>query len=109
MARERQPIVVRTPKPRNIDEFINGEASTSNIQASDVETQLSTSNIQASDVPAGLRGVVTRAKGEKLARVSVYLPVEVAAKLRRHCFETGTEMSAFASEAIARSVRKLPG
>ncbi len=54
-----------------------------------------------------MRGVVTRADGEERARVTVYLGLDAAAKLRRHCFENGLELSDVAGKAIERFVAKL--
>jgi hypothetical protein len=54
-----------------------------------------------------MRGVVTRADGEERARVSAYLELDAAAKLRRHCFENGLELSEVAAKAIECFVAKL--
>jgi hypothetical protein len=55
-----------------------------------------------------MRGVVRRADGDERARVTVYLGLDVAAKLRRHCFENGLELSDVAAEAINGFVAALP-
>lgn len=54
-----------------------------------------------------MRGVVKRADGDERARVTVYLELDVAAKLRRHCFENGLELTDVASEAINGFVATL--
>jgi hypothetical protein len=54
-----------------------------------------------------MRGIVRRASGDEVARVTVYLPPDVAMKLRRHCFEHGLDISEVAGRAVERYVAKL--
>lgn len=69
-------------------------------------SHLSTTPLSSARRPK-MRGVVKRADGDERARVTVYLELDVAAKLRRHCFENGLELSEIAADAINGFVTTL--
>ena len=54
-----------------------------------------------------MRGLVQRADGVELARITVYLDPTVAQKLRRHCFENSLQVSDTSADAITIYVDKL--
>ena len=54
-----------------------------------------------------MRGMVRRASGAEVARVTVYLSPDAALKLRRHCFDNALELSEVAGKAVERYVAKL--
>ena len=54
-----------------------------------------------------VRGLVQRADGGELARITVYLDPDVAMKLKRHCFENGLQVSDLAAQAVSKYVAKL--
>ena len=48
-----------------------------------------------------------RADGRERARITVYVSVPLAAKLRRHCFENGLELSEVAGSALETAINAL--
>jgi hypothetical protein len=103
MSRERPVIAVRPPpRPVDLEAFVSGGSG----------QPLAASNPAVNDqTPAASgrrrRGIVARASGIERARVTVYLDPAVAERLRRHAFETGSELSELAADAIARMVAAL--
>lgn len=123
--------------PRNLDDFVNGAKApdpsalihqvpaANQVLAADAleekplpnhrapapgpvaETPVPSTKVSSSVRRPKMRGVVKRADGDERARVTVYLELDVAAKLRRHCFENGLELSDVASEAINGFVATL--
>lgn len=62
----------------------------------------------AADAPK-IRGIATRSKGEAKGRLTVYVALEDAAKLRRYCFENTLNITDECAKAISEYVRRLPG
>ena len=54
-----------------------------------------------------VRGLVQRADGAELARITVYLEPAVAMKLKRHCLENGLQVTDLAAKAVSNYVAKL--
>ena len=50
---------------------------------------------------SGGKAVVKRADGRELRRMTVYLPTDLAVRLRVHCAEADIDLSAFVAEAVA--------
>lgn len=98
---------IRRPRPRTLDEFVGADegavATTTTPRLAAVPRPV--------DVPAApprkARGVAARAKGEPMGRLTVYIPLDVATKLRRYCFEQGIELTGECSRAIAEHVGRL--
>ncbi len=104
--------------PRNIDEFVSGgRQAAPDAEPSAVVLLTSPEPPPAQVAPASttigtvrrpkMRGLVKRADGDEKARVTVYLELDAAARLRRHCFENGLELSEVAAEAIEALVTRL--
>ncbi len=47
------------------------------------------------------KAVVRRVDGRELRRMTVYLPTDLAARLRVHCAETDVDLSTFLADAVA--------
>jgi hypothetical protein len=92
--------------PRNIDSFVNGQPPAANGQALDLQPPVVEPQITDSPRPK-MRGLVKRAKGKELARVTIYLEPEVALKLRRYCFENGLEVSEVGAKVLGKWTTKL--
>jgi hypothetical protein len=52
-------------------------------------------------------GIVQHADGQERARITVYISVLAAVKLRRHCFENGLEISEVAGRELEEMVERL--
>ncbi len=79
------------------------EASQAGIEAFVREGVPKRSNVQAlkrSDVQTS-KAVVTRADGRRLRRMTIYLPTELAARLRVHCADIDVDASTFLAELAA--------
>lgn len=87
---EKPKISVRRPPP-SVDDFVNGPSAASG-------QPLAASQSAASG--SGIRGVVTRAKGDQRRRFTVYLSPEQGAELERRCFEQRWQLS----DAIAQAI-----
>jgi hypothetical protein len=86
------PLTLRRPpeaNPAGIDAFVRKGA----VKRPDVQTS-GRSSTQTS------RAVITRADGRELRRMTVYLPVELAKRLRLHCAGADTDVSGFLGELI---------
>ena len=120
--------------PKNIEDFVSGGSSAANSQRPAAESQAQVLEfqqqpadstlapaIQSSTAPRSapsvstevsgprtkIRGVVQRADGVERARVTVYLSVPAAAKLRRHCFENGLDLSDVAALALEEAIDRI--
>lgn len=118
-------LAVRPPASRNLEAFVSGQPLAlsgppptadrlppdASGGASAVECEPPPASGQppppSAERPAKMRGVVRRAGGEERARLTVYVSVETAAKLRRHCFDNGLELSEVVSRVVERHVAKL--
>lgn len=116
------PLELRKPSPipRSLDEFVNGTAA---------ETPAVTPGPDAEPTSAGrhlsiargkretaaaasaprIRGIAVRRRGDAKGRLTVYVSVDAAAKLRRYCFENAIDLSDECAKAIEQHVRKLAG
>ena len=86
------------------------QPSTSGHEASAASAQLSTPGRQPRTGKATaprVRGLVQRADGAELARITVYLEPAVAMKLKRHCLENGLQVTDLAAKAVSNYVAKL--
>ena len=86
------------------------QPSTSGHEASAASAQLSTPGRQPRTGKATaprVRGLVQRADGAELARITVYLEPAVAMKLKRHCLENGLQVTDLAAKAVSSYVAKL--
>lgn len=92
--------------PRNVDAFVNGQPLVANAQALDAEEPMVQELVADSPKPK-IRGLVKRAKGKELARVTIYLEPNVAMKLRRHCFENGLEVSEVGAKVLSKWATRL--
>ncbi len=61
----------------------------------------------ASDTPVRRRGVVARANGEEMRRLTVYVDLALAHQLRKYCFEHELNLSEVAAEALAAGLGAL--
>lgn len=52
------------------------------------------------------RGVVTRADGKEAGRITVYVPVDLALRLRQHCFELDMTMSEVAGKVLVDALER---
>lgn len=52
--------------------------------------------------PATDKNLVLRKDGRRLRRVNLYLTPKTFERLRRHCFETGLDLSEVTEAAVAR-------
>lgn len=112
--------------PRNLEDFVNGQRpavdrhetngleSAASVQPRAVDVQTSATDREQPSASAErstprtkMRGMVKRASGAEVARVTVYLSPDAAMKLRRHCFDNGLELSEVAGKAVERYVAKL--
>ncbi len=81
-----------TPPPEAVAAFVDGGGERSNVRATkrlDVQTSERSS-----------KAVVTRADGRELRRMTIYIPADLAKRLRLHCTETDREISAVVGEAV---------
>ena len=86
------------------------QPSTPGHEASAASAQLSTPGRQPRTGKATaprVRGLVQRADGAELARITVYLEPAVAMKLKRHCLENGLQVTDLAAKAVSNYVAKL--
>ncbi|MFS8065423.1 MAG: hypothetical protein ACMG6S_03530 [Byssovorax sp.] len=93
-----------------VDNLFQPPASASAVQPPAASVRLPAVQPSAASVQAPapkVRGLVQRADGVELARITVYLDPAVAQKLRRHCFENSLQVSDTAAEAITIYVDKL--
>lgn len=104
---------IRRPRPRTVEEFVEGPghvavavaAAPPKLAAVPATTELRSPAPTSTATPR--RGVAARAKGEAKGRLTVYVDLDVAAKLRRHCFEQGLELSGECERAISEYVARL--
>ena len=61
----------------------------------------------ATDAPVRRRGVVARANGDELRRLTVYVDLALAHQLRKYCFEQELNLSEVAAEALAAGLGTL--
>jgi hypothetical protein len=117
-------IEIRRPKARGLDEFVGSEGAPAAAPAPAPAVAAKTTKAPklakgkngkagraggaAADAPR-IRGIATRSKGEAKGRLTVYVPLDVAAKLRRHCFEHAIDLTDECAKAISEYVRRLPG
>lgn len=120
----RPTLAVRAPK--NPDDFVNGQRPAAErqdasapppavgIQPPSAGAQPPAADLEPSPASSErltarpkMRGMVRRASGAEVARVTVYISPDAALKLRRHCFENGLEISEVAGKAVERYVAKL--
>ena len=92
-----KPVVTlrKPPEPPDVETFVRGERP--NVRA------VKRPDVQASKRPSAQtsKAVVHRADGRELRRMTVYLPTDLAAKLRVHCAGADIDLSAFVAEAVA--------
>lgn len=129
MAKSKPAIQVRAPK--NADDFVTGKQPAASVQPSTLGHEVPAASVQPStlgpEVPAAsvqpstperqpragksaapkVRGLVQRADGAELARITVYLEPAVAMKLKRHCLENGLQVTDIAAKAVTTYVAKL--
>jgi hypothetical protein len=53
------------------------------------------------------RGVVARASGKELRRLTVYVELSVAQRLRKHCFDRELNLSEVAAEALELGLQQM--
>ena len=88
----------------------SAQPSTPGHEMSAASAQLSTPGRQPRTGKATaprVRGLVQRADGAELARITVYLEPAVAMKLKRHCLENGLQVTDLAAKAVSNYVAKL--
>jgi hypothetical protein len=56
---------------------------------------------------ASTRSMVERADGRLLRRHQIYFDAEIAKRLRRHCADVDSEVSAFVNEAVEKELSRL--
>lgn len=106
MSREKPSFAVRSaPPPAAVEAFISGQRPAASLQPLASNSQ----QPEAEEPPRGTRrrGIVVRAGGVERARLTVYVDVQIAERLRRWAFEHGAELSEVAAEAIAAHVADL--
>lgn len=103
-------LVVRPPPeapPAALDAFVSGKASTPAPSGQPSVAGGQPSTAARAGERTG-RGRVARAGGREAAQIAVYVPPQVAEKLRRHAFETGKAVSDICAPAIIALVAELP-
>jgi hypothetical protein len=60
--------------------------------------------IEAAGRATKLRGRVTRSDGSEAGRVIVYLPSDIALRLRRYCFENGRAITEVAGDMLRDAI-----
>ena len=101
---------VQPSTPKHEVSAASVQPSTSGHEASAASAQLSTPGRQPRTGKATaprVRGLVQRADGAELARITVYLEPAVAMKLKRHCLENGLQVTDLAAKAVSNYVAKL--
>jgi len=99
MAKPKPVVTLRKPPasppadPKAVEAFVRGSANTAP-RPSNVQT-LKRSDVQTS------KAVVERADGRTLRRMTVYLPAELAGRLRVQCAEADVDVSSFIAETLA--------
>ena len=83
MAKQKPAVKVRKPPEASVDSFVAGRP-----------------NVQASK-HSNARGVVARADGRELRRMTVYLPVDLAKRLAVYCAAEDRDLSEVIAEAVA--------
>lgn len=105
MSREKPSFSVRPPP--SVEAFVSGERPSAQAAERPSAQTAEGSNVRAlkrPDVqPPKGRAVVERADGRQLRRLTVYLPTELATRLRRHCADRDVD----ASDEIARAVAAM--
>jgi hypothetical protein len=105
--RERPSLVPRPPPPPvspALEAFVEGKALKSPPEGSGtrIEVPLPAAGTRAP------RGRVKRAGGREAARVTIYLPPEIADRLRVYAAVSGLELSEVVGPAICAVVAQLP-
>ena len=94
MAGKTVPLTLRKPPQQDNaarDAFVRG---------ADAQTSRR-SNAQTSGGKSSNKAVVKRVDGRELRRMTVYLPTDLAARLRVHCAEADIDLSEFVARAVA--------
>ena len=115
MSRDRPVFTARLPPRGDVEAFVGRQQPAANGQPLSVPPPAASRQPPAIQPPieptptAGRRrrGIVARAGGVERARVTVYLNVDTAERLRRHAFERGEEISEIAAKAIEQMVSSL--
>ena len=91
----------KPPEPvpsANIETFVRGERSNVQVVKNLDAQALKRLDVQVSECS---KAVVKRTDGRELRRMTVYLPTDLAARLRVYCAEMDIDVSAFISEIVA--------
>jgi hypothetical protein len=117
-------------KPRSVEDFVHGGGRRTGLSVvEDVAVAVAAKAVQAPAVESSteptplpardskrperaenaprVRGLAERRRGEDKARLTVYVSLDAAAKLRRYCFEKGIDISGEVAMAVEEHVRKL--
>lgn len=91
----------KPPSTDDMDRFMDGDLAPSNIQE-----LRPTEPIEPTEKPKG-RGMVTRASGRIVRRLTVYVDPEVAQRLKVRCAVDGLDMSDVASKALDQYLKSI--
>jgi hypothetical protein len=76
-------------------------------QRAEVATKRKKRSGGATDAPVRRRGIVARANGEEMRRLTVYVDLALAHQLRKYCFDHELNLSEVAAEALSAGLETL--
>ena len=104
MAKPKPVIALRKPPELSerqvLDAFVRGDAQDSKGPSAQTSKR-SKPEVVSSPTTQTSRSVVHRVDGRELRRMTIYLPTELAKKLRMQCAAADIDVSSFVTDALA--------